>query len=260
MKFQYKPLLKASKVMLRKHFPEILTGVGIVTGMIVTPIMVVKVTPKAIEAIHEESARNHDGDEFAATKMEAVKASWKYYAPFVITEAISIACIVGASRHNMKRNAALATAYALSESNLKEYRDKVLEQVGAKKENEIQDSMAQDRLNRNPASGCDIFETGNGTTLCYDVLSGRYFHSNIEPLRKAQNDLNRRMMLNDSVSLNEMYSEIGLPEIELGDEFGWAVQRGYINFDFRTMLSDNDTPCLVLAHHERPFVGYQNCI
>lgn len=260
MKFQYKPLIKAGKIMLRKHFPEILTGVGIVTGMVITPIMVVKVTPKAIEAVHEESARNHDGDEHAATKLEVVKATWKYYAPFVFAEAVSIACIVGASRHNMKQNAALATAYALSESNLKEYRDKVLEEVGAKKENEIQDALAQDRLNRNPSSDNLIFETGNGSTLCYDVLSGRYFHSNIEALRKAQNDLNRRMMLNDCISLNEMYDEIGLSEIELGDDLGWAVQKGYLNFDFRTKLSDKDVPCLVVAHHERPFIGYQDCI
>lgn len=65
--------------------------------------------------------------------LEVVKAAWKPYIPAAITGSLSVACLVGASRVNFKRNAALATAYTLSEKVLKDYKDSVVETIGEKK-------------------------------------------------------------------------------------------------------------------------------
>lgn len=257
MKLKMKPLMKTVKVFMSKHAPEILTGIGVV-GMIATPVMAVKVTPAAIGAIEEDSRQNHDGDPNAATKFEMVKSAWRYYIPAVVTGGVSIVCVVGASAVNLKRNAALATAYALSESALKEYRDNVLDVVGEKKEEEIRDHGAEKRVKSNPVDDTAVIDTRDGDTLCFDDFSGRYFKSSIESLRKAQNEINRQMLYDDIVSLNDFYDAINLPAIGLGEDFGWSVQKGYIDLEFSTQLTDKGIPCLVLKHSTRPFVGFRH--
>lgn len=257
MKIKMKPLMKTAKVFLTKHAPEILTGIGVV-GMIATPIMAVKATPAALKAIEADSRKNHDDDPHAATKGEVVKSAWRYYVPAVVTGGVSIACVVGASAVNLKRNAALATAYALSESALKEYKENVLGVVGEKKEEEIRDRIAGNRIKANPVDDAMIIDTHAGETLCFDDFSGRYFKSDIESLRRAQNETNRQMLYDDVVSLNDFYNAINLPEIGLGEDFGWSVQKGYIDLDFSTQLTEKGVPCLVVKHGTRPFVGFRH--
>lgn len=65
---------------LKKHSPEILTGVGI-AGMVITTISAVRVTPKALRIIDEREIK--DGKRL--TTGEIVKATWKCYLPSAIT-------------------------------------------------------------------------------------------------------------------------------------------------------------------------------
>ena len=113
-------LLKTS---IKKHSPEILTGIGI-AGMITTTVMAVRATPKALILIEERK------EEIGVNQLEAVdliKTTWMCYVPAALTGTLSIACLIGASSVNVRRNAALATAYTLSESALKDYQEKVIE-------------------------------------------------------------------------------------------------------------------------------------
>lgn len=257
MKFDLKPFVKATKTACRKHLPEILTGIGVI-GAIACPIMAVKATPSALEAIERDSRDKHDGDPDAATKIEIVKSAWKYYVPSMITGGMAVACIVGASAVNMKRNAALATAYALSESALKEYKDAVLSEVGEKKEQSIRDRIAGKRIEDNPVDEASIIDTKSGDVLCYDSWTGRYFKSSVESLRKAENELNRMLLRDDYASLNDFYDLVGLPCVEVGDKFGWAIRKGMMELDFSTQLTDKGIPCMVVSHHFDPFIGFQN--
>lgn len=257
MKLKMKPLMKTAKVFLTKHAPEILTGIGVV-GMIATPIMAVKATPAALKAIEADSRKNHDDDPHAATKGEMVKSAWRYYVPSVVTGGMSIACVVGASAVNLKRNAALATAYALSESALKEYKENVLGVVGEKKEEEIRDRIAGNCIKDNPVDDAMIIDTHEGNTLCLDSFTGRYFKSSIESLRKAANEVNRQMLYDDTASMNDFYDAIGLPTVDIGEELGWSVQKGYIDLDFSTQLTRGGEPCLVVSHGNRPFAGFRH--
>lgn len=182
--------------------------------------------------------------------------TWKCYIPSAVTGALSVACLIGASAVSLKRNAALATAYTISETALKDYREKAVEVVGEKKEQAIRDAIAKDKLTGNPVDDKQIVMTGSGDTLCYDVLSGRYFRSDIEKIRKAINDLNRDMLSEQYVSLNDLYYAIGLPDIKLGNDLGWNIDKGYIEVQFGSHLAANGTPCLVLAYTVAPQYGY----
>lgn len=234
---------------VKKHQPEILTGLGI-TGMITTTIMAVKVTPKAMVLIKEKKEELKKQE---LKSKEILETTWKCYIPAAIVGATSIACLIGASTTNQRRNAALATAYTLSESTFKEYQERIVESIGEKKEKEIRDDISKDKILQNPVTQINqVILTEKGTTLCYDSLSGRYFKSDIEYIKKIVNDLNKRMRDESWISLNDFYYELGLDSIKIGDDLGWNIDRGYIDIHFASHLDIYDTPCLVLDYAVAP--------
>lgn len=229
-----------------KHSPEILTAVGI-AGMVTTTILAVKATPKALQLIEEEKAE---------TPVEKVKVAWKPYIPAATTGIFSVACLIGASSVNARRNAALATAYKLSETALTEYRDKVVEVVGEKKEKTIRDEVAKDRVEKNPTKKTDVIITGKGNTVCMDYLSGRYFTTDIDKIRKAENAINRKIINNMYASLNEFYSELGLDGTPMGEELGWKLDDGKIEIELSAILDENDEPVVVMDYQVAPKHDY----
>lgn len=245
-------IAKNVRTAMKKHSPEILTGVGI-AGMISTSGLAVRATPKALILINEK--KDEDGVD-KLTPVETVKVAWPCYIPAAITGALSVACLIGASSVNVRRNAALATAYSLSESALKEYQGKVIETIGEKKEQSVRDSIAKDRIERDPITSKEVIITERGNTLCYDVISGRYFKSDIDKLKKIENELNRQMRDDRYISLNEFYYEIGLNSTSIGEDLGWNIDNGYIDLKFSSQLADDGTPCLVIDYKVAPIYEY----
>ena len=244
------------KTAIKKHSPEILTGIGI-AGMITTTVMAVRATPKALILIEERK------EEIGAEKLEAmdmVKTAWACYIPAAITGTLSVACLIGASSVNARRNAALATAYTLSESALKDYQGKVIEMFGEKKNEAVKDAIAKDKVEKNPVVTREVIITEKGNTLCYDAISGRYFKSDIEKIKKAECELNRQMLDDMYVSLNDFYYEIGLDSVKLGDELGWTVDSGSIDLSFSSQLASDGTPCLVIDYSVAPRYDYRNLL
>ena len=239
--------VKTTKGFISKHSPEILTGIG-VTGMITSAVLAVRATPKALMLIEDAKVEKEDD----LTRIEVVKVAWKPYIPAIATGIMSISCIIGASTINTKRNAALATAYAISEKTLLTYKDKVIETIGEKKEKEIREKVAQDEVDKKPVSGSQIIITSKGDTLCKDSITQRYFKSDMDTIKKAINNLNREINNRDYVSLNQFYSEIGLEGIPTGDRIGWNVSSGLIDVDFDACISEDGQPCIVVEHLELP--------
>ena len=238
-----------------KRSPEILKGIGI-AGMITTTILAVRATPKALELI-EEQKEEESVDEFSS--FEVVKVAWKPYIPAMVTCVVSTACLIGASSVNTKRNAALATAYKLSETALSEYREKVVETIGEKKERIVRDKVAEERVKKNPVSKNEVIVTGNGKTLCFDPISGRYFMCSIETIKRAENTLNKQMLhdISGYVSLNEFYDELGLDHTSVGNDLGWNTNQ-LIDIDFSSQLNDNGEPSVVLDYLVAPKCDYYN--
>lgn len=235
-----------------KHGPEILTGIGI-AGMVTSTVFAVRATPKAIRLLEEETANK--GDEL--TVPEKIKTCWKCYIPTAVTSVASIACLIGASSVNSKRNAALAAAYNISTAALTEYKDKVIETVGEKKERAIRDEIAKDKIEQNPVHTKEIIVTGKGKTLCYDGIFGRYFESDMDTIRRALNTINREIIHGDMyASLNDFYDAIGIGPIRIGNELGWNIDDGEIDVDFSAQLTDDGRPCIVLMYNVAPRYNY----
>ena len=234
---------------LKKHSPEILTGIGII-GMIATTVTAVQATPKALRLIDEREIKENK----RLNAAEIVKTTWKCYIPAAVTGTLSIACLIGSSAVNTNRNAALATAYTISEAALREYQDKTLEVVGVKKEQAIRDAVAKEQLERARIEEHDVVFTSGGETLCYDPLTDRCFKSDIETLRRAENTLNKRMRDEICITLNDFFAEIGLDACDsaVGDQLGWDIDKGYIELYFSAQLDKHGVPCLVLGHRNPP--------
>lgn len=230
-----------------KHSPEILTGIGI-AGMVISTVFAVQATPKAIKLINE--AEKENGKKL--DKYEVVKVAWKPYLPAIITGTASTVCLIGSCRVNTRRMAALTTAYKLSETALKEFKNKAVEVVGEKKVKEIREKISNDKVEQNPVSESKVIITGKGSTLCMDTISNQYFMSDIETIRKAVNELNRQMVYDMYVSLTEFYNAIGLPSTKISDDLGWNLDDGLIEIDFGSRIADDGRPCITLDYNIAP--------
>ena len=244
---------KSARMWTEKHSPEILTGLGI-AGMVTTTVLAVKATPKAMRLI--EAKKKEEGVE-KLTVLDTVKVAWKPYIPSFATGLASTACLIWASTESARRNAVLATAYQLSQTAFNEYKEKAVEVIGEKKESAIRDAVDKERIEKNPASKSEIIITEKGSTLCYDPISGRYFKSDIERIKRAENELNKRMLhdMFGYVSVNEFYDELGLEHISIGEDLGWNVSE-LIDIHFGSQLTDDGEPCVVLDYTVAPKRNY----
>lgn len=250
-------LARDVRLSVSKHSPEILIGFGI-AGMLTTTVLAVKATPKALQLIEE---RKEELEVESLTPVETVKTTWKCYIPAAISGAVSIACVVGANSVNARRNAALATAYKLSETAFTEYRDKVTETIGEKKERVVRDKVSEEQVKKNPVSNTEVIVTGRGNTLFFEPLSSRYFYSDLEKIKRAVNKLNYEINTspfhNEGVTLNDFYDEVGLPGTMTGDGLGWTIGTGLIDIYPSAQLVEEGEehegePCIVLNYTNPP--------
>ncbi|MBQ8707847.1 MAG: hypothetical protein IJ523_07160 [Succinivibrionaceae bacterium] len=226
--------------------------------MITTTILAVRATPEALRRIEAKKRKERHKK---LTVIQTVQATWLCYIPAGVTGTVSVACLVGASVVNGRRNAALATAYSLAENTLRDYRSKVVETIGEKKEEAILDAIDRDRIERNPPppnGDMPMTEGAVAPVLCMDAMFGRYFYSDVETLKRAMNKLNWQMNngCEPYISLNEFYMEIGLSTVDVGDDLGWRNDRGLIDLRFSSQLVNGHMPCLVMSHNNPPEYGY----
>lgn len=238
--------LKVLGLYFKDHAPEILTGVGI-SGFITTTVLAVRATPKALDAIEEKKAE---------TVKDKIMVAGKYYILPAVTGTLSTVCLVGSCASSKRKNAALAAALTLSEDNLIEYKDKVKEMFGEKKEQHVEEAIAEDRAEKMLPMACPdgIIYTGKGNTLCFDSLTGQTFYSDIESIRGSFNTLNERMFKKgyDEILLNDYTQELGIEDSAvLGTIVGWDSEHGGLELIRGSKLIGN-TPCFIIGHGNRP--------
>jgi hypothetical protein len=233
--------------------PVILTAVG-VTGTVMTAYLTGRASVKAVEVIRTQQEFLDEVGGITTPMMEPkekVRLVWKLYLPAASTMAVTIAAIVCANRVGTRRAAALAAAYTVTERAFEEYKTKVVERLGDKKEQGIRDEIAQDRVNKNPSNDKTVIVTGNGSVLCYEAFTGRYFLCDMETLRKAVNDINHQVIHDSFASLSDFYDLIGLEATSQSDELGWNMDH-LLEIHYSTTLSDSSTPCISIDYALTP--------
>ena len=262
---------KMAKRFVSKRSPEILTGIGI-AGMVTTTVLAVKATPKALELIEEEKrAQNRalldeaekTGNDVAAQvsrlkPIETVKVAWKPYIPAMLTGMASIACLIGAQSVSARRHAALYSAYKLSETALTEYKDKVVETIGEKKEKQIKQKIAEDKVDKAiediKENKTKVVVSEDGDTWFVDAFSQMPFKSTVNKIDKAINELNRDMVVYapSGASLSDFYDKLDLPHTGYSDQVGWTLDDGPIEKDISDAIVKDGKAYIVLDFMVRP--------
>ena len=242
----------------KKNAGTILTYMG-GAGAVVTTVMAVKATPKAMRIL--ENAKEAKGDDL--TKVEIVKATAPTYIPTVVVGVASLACIFGANVLNKRQQAALMSAYALVDKSYKEYKDKLKELYGEETHQDIVNAIAVEKAgdvyvhSECLCTSCDLAteENDGEPKLFYDEHSGRYFEATIERVMQAEYHLNRNFTLRGYAYLNEFYEFLGIETNDYGAVLGWAVnddQIYWVDFNHRKVKMEGGLEAYIIETPYEP--------
>lgn len=233
---------------LKKHGPEILTGVGItgvITGTVLACIATTKLE-KTIEPHKKELDEIHDNkdncsdQEYRRDLARAYgKAAWsmaKLYGPAALVEISSIGCLVGSHKILRNRNMALASAYTTVSNAFEAYKKRVADKLGSEAEKELRygiheeeieeeytDEKGKKKVRKQIVKTMDE-DTRSPYSRFYDAgCSGwsRDAGANNIYLRNVQAYFNDRLRIRKYVFLNEVYEYLNLPPIQEGQYLGW---------------------------------------
>lgn len=249
---------------LDRNSPTILTAIG-VAGLVTTVAYAIKGTINAVDILHQEAEfrledwekktgkdRSIYPDEIFTTQ-EIVELTWKQYIPMAGMGIVTMACMIGSNHISLRRNAALVSLLSLAESAAREYQAKVVEKLGEKKEEQIRGEINQDTVNKNPPpEKQSILVVNKGQNLCFDKLSGRYFFGDMVTISRIVNEFNHRLLSEMQITLNELYSDLGLPPIDMGAQTGWDIEKGMVDIFFSANLSPDGQSAIVLEHRRLP--------
>lgn len=250
-----------AKFLVADNSPTILSAVGVV-GTVSTAVLTGRATFKAAELIarEQEDLEHHSALENGAVWQEPslprkVQLVWRLYIPPAGVMVTTITCIIVANKIASKKIAALALAGGISERALQEYKSKVIDKLGERQDTKIRDEIAQNRVDNQPVNSREVILAGTGEVLCYDMLTGRYFQSTMEEIKRAENKINHELNNHMNASLSEFYDEIGLPPTPYTDSVGWNANN-IVKLQFSAVLSSDDRPCMAIYFEHPPISDY----
>ena len=258
----------ATKVAMkaRKNSPEILLVVG-VAGIVLATVKACQASRKVddILDLHTEALEGvKSTDEnvevepkeqrkavalvYGHTALEMVRL----YGPSVALGGASLLLIFKSHDILRKRNLALAAAYKAVDEAFKQYRKRVVEELG-----EVKDRHFRFGTNEESITVGEIGEDGktkkkkvkeevidkDGNPLNRYSQYARFFDEscraweknseyNLKFLRITQSDFNDKLNARGHVFLNEVYDALGIPRTQAGAVVGWTKDGGdgYIDF------------------------------
>lgn len=236
----------------------ILTGMG-VSGVVSTAYLTGRASFKAAELIEKETQRRIATSidppiEPEMTSIDKFKLVWPLYVAPVSVGATAITSIVMANHVASKKIAALAVASGISDRALQEYKAKVIEKLGEKKEMTIRDEIAQERVTA--TENKEVLIVGAGDVLCFDMMTGRYFQSTVEKIRQAENKINYEILNHMYASLSSFYDLIDIPPTPYSDTVGWNGLTDRFEVLFSTVMSPDQRPCIAIDFTVPPTAEY----
>lgn len=269
-------LIEKGQKLVEDHQREIMLG-GAIAGVVVTAVTAWRAGIKADKVIDgykeklehlEDDFKNEElgmtEDEYKAQKkdivVDAVKEIAPIVAPPVIAGAGTIISVIGGYKVASNQIAVLSSLYTMSKEAYADFQDKTKEMYGAKKTQDIKDSIAADKVLESPPKTDTVINTGHGQVLCKDDYTGHYFYSEPEYIRKVINDINEQLRDEYFVSLNDFYEGLGLPNCKLGSDIGFCMDDGYLRVSFSFTGAEiggrDNIPCLVLNYDVSPKYGF----
>lgn len=206
------------KEFLKKRKPDILTFIGL-GGMVAFGIMMYRSRPAVEEALDKELEETHEPLTKRQTAWVYVRTLW----PTLAIGGASAVCIVFGNREHNKRNAALATAYYISESTLKTYQEKVIEEIGEKKEKEIQAKVAEERSKKAEFRDDVVTVIEDKGPWILDTYANppQFYRMSLEKVRRVAAEQTLNLRDYNYISVQEFYEALDVDMPENLDDFGF---------------------------------------
>lgn len=242
---------------VRKHSPVILFGAGVV-GVVSTVVLASRATLKLEEVIQEandaldkaltleshnysEQDRNRD---ILLIKVKTVTRLAKLYTPAFIVGSLSIAALTGAHVTLTRRNLGLTAAYAGLDKAFRQYRERIVEELGADKEKELRYDLVDTEIEQKTPDGSVtriVKKRGPRGYSQYAMLFGednknwqKEHMYNSFFIQNIQAYANVKLRANGHLFLNEVYDMLGLPRTRAGQIVGWLINSphgdSYVDF------------------------------
>ena len=249
-------LVSKSQMFLKRNSSTILTCVG-AAGVVATVVTAVKATPKALALL--DDAKEKKGE--ALTKLEVVKVAGPVYIPSAVLGVSTLACIFGANILGKRSQASLMSAYALVDSGYKDYKNKVDELYGKEAGEQVRAGITKDKYEEQD----EPIVVDDGNRLYFDFYSNRYFESTPFDVQRAEYELNRTLMMDDGVYLNEWYSLLGLEPLDHGYDFGWnvcansdAYWQTWVDFRHESTIMEDGLECIIISFGQEPYPDFED--
>lgn len=256
--------LSKAEIFTKRNSPIILTGLAVV-GTLSAAYSAYKAGPKAEKVLEEyhrdmKDCRPDDKEAKRAVTGEMIKKMTPVVAPPVIMTGTTVACIIGSHSASSRRIAALSAAYKLSESTIQSLNGKMEEMLGEKKARAVRDSIMKEKLKTDSKNDQKVLSENqfimpkDGTVLCKDLYSGRFFHSTAGKIEQAIAKCSCNIISDMYISLNDFYEAIDspeLPRIPMGEDLGWNidnVQNGSLPIYLTALLTEDKQPCLCVDY------------
>jgi len=152
-------------------------------GVFLTAEEAIRATIKAVKICEEKQIK--DGK-------EVIRTVWKLYIPTVGFFLLTTFTICGNAHINARRAATAASLVAMSQADVKAFKEKAAEIIGPKKVEKIEDEVQRDLVTNNPPPAEDkIAKTGHGNDLFYEYLTGQYVRCSPDYINAIQEKMNR---------------------------------------------------------------------
>ena len=230
---------------VKHHSPLILSGMA-GFGTLATTYLAIKATFQAAKVIDHYEELEGVSDDHKERFMDRTKLVWKLYIPTGTSAAGTIFCIIGANRLGTRKTMAAQAALTVTQQVYSDYRDKVIEEFGARKDQSIRDTLAEERVKNNPPKGDIVIASSD--VLCCELFTGRYFSCDMETLRKSENLLNKKVLTHDYATMDDFYGMIGLKQTTASGEIGWKSSR-IMELNFTSVITDDGRPCLAFDYN-----------
>lgn len=250
-KLNFNRSLRTVKSVITANSPVLLVGATI-TGIVATGVLSAKAGYKA-RGIVDAAQAEKGPDAEPLTLQEKTQLTWLCYAVPAVTGVSTVASCMGVHFIHTKRHAALAGLYAVTAGKLDDYKDEIESALGVKKQQEFNDRMAQKSADGSPLINNEVVMTENGTELCYEEFTGRWFHSNMNNIATALNDCNGILIDEGELDLNTVYDRLGLPNTIIGTDFGWQHSNtGKLAFIYGSVNAPDGRPAIAISFRDEP--------
>lgn len=267
----------------KKYSPEILMGLGVV-GVVTSTVLACKATLKVeevldnaaermgdVEDVFEEAEDRRNDRNGPHEPNEAIESYTesdykkdkilvriqtgaefaKLYAPAAIFGIAGIGCFLSAHGIMRKRNLALVAAYKVVDNNFRKYRQRVIDELGADKDELFRKGLKAEtktvtkdgkktkeqvveKVDPNGHSEyARFYDTG-----CKEWTKDPNY--NFTYLRCQQNLANDLLQSRGHIFLNEVYDMLGIPRTKAGAVVGWVKGQGDDFVDFGIFNGDSD--------------------